>query len=153
MARGGFRCILAVVAFLAWAAVCFPCDGIKEPPKTREDVRVELTLGMARWYGLSRDQAILLLAIHDHEDGAKAKKEFGIENKEKVADPLQRYCFYGCYSARAVRRWCPDVRPETIRRFNHGFGKGKNRYPGYAEDPEWWKYVIRKMKKYQNILY
>lgn len=144
---------LVIIASISITAVSFSCDGIKEPPKTREDVRLELTLDIARWYGLSREQAILLLAIYDHEDGAKAKKEFGIEGKEPVKDPLQRYCFYACYSARAIKRWCPDTRTETIKRFNHGFGKGRNRYPGYAEDRSWWIYVKRRMKDYQTILY
>lgn len=121
--------------------------------REREEVRIQLTLSVAKWYGLTRDQAVLLLAIHDHEDGAKAKKEFGIEGKERVSDPLQRYCFYACYSALAIKRWCPDAKPATLRRFNHGFGRGKCRYPGYAEDRTWWIQVRRRMRDYQHITY
>jgi hypothetical protein len=121
--------------------------------RTREDDRIFLTTAIAHWYGLSRQQAILLLAIRDHEAGEPACKEFGIEGKEKVRDPLQRYCFYACYSARVIKLYCPNTKKETLKLFNHGFGKGKNKYLGYAEDIYWYKGVMRKMKKYEDVFY
>lgn len=144
-----------VLALVLAALFVAPAAGTSEEPQpTTDDLKVEAALSIARLYGLDRSQAILLLAIHDHEAGEPACKEFGIENQpEKIKDPVERYCRYACKSARAIKLWCPDVRPATVRRFNHGFGKGKRRYPGYAEDPDWWRCVVRRMRDYQKILY
>lgn len=118
------------------------------------ELKIEAALAVAKLYGLSRGQAILLLAIHDHEAGEPACKEFGIENQpEKIKDPVERYMRYACKSARAIKLWCPDARPVTVRRFNHGFGKENDRYPGYAQDPEWWRCVVRRMRDYKKIIY
>jgi len=112
------------------------------------------SLDIARCYSLTKSQAILLLAIHDHENGEEAGKEFGIEHqKEKICDPIERYCRYACKSALAIKRYCPETDYESIHRFGRGYGHGKNRYPGYAEDPLWPKKVFKMMKKYSDILY
>lgn len=119
-----------------------------------EDRLRMVALDIARCYSLSRGQAILLLAIHDHEDGKKAEKEFGIDHqKEKIPDRIERYCRYACKSALSIKRFCPDVDRRSINRFGRGFGNGKRRYQGYAEDPQWGSKVYKAMKKYREILY
>ena len=117
--------------------------------------RLRLTsLDIARCYSLTRGQAILLLAIHDHENGEEAGKEFGIEHqKEKITDPVERYCRYACKSARAIKRHCPKTDYESIHKFGRGYVNGKCRYQGYAEDLLWPKKVFKMMKKYSDILY
>lgn len=118
-----------------------------------KDAETRGALEIARDYGLTRNQAIMLLAIKDHEAGTPAKKEFGVENVEIIDDPIRRFFNHGCRSASLIKRFCPDTRSETIKRFNHGYGKGKRRYPGYATDPTWWVYVKRRMRDYRDIAY
>lgn len=144
-----------VLALLLAALFMAPAAGTSEEPRpTTKDLKVEAALSVARLEGLNRSQAILLLAIHDHEAGEPACKEFGIENQPVIIkDPVERYFRWACKSARAVKLWCPDARPATVKRFNHGFGKGKRRYPGYADDPDWWKGVLDHMRDYQDIIY
>ncbi len=43
-----------------------------------------VSLIIAKYFGLNRELAILTLAIRDHENGERAGKEFGIEYKEKT---------------------------------------------------------------------
>lgn len=154
---------LAAAALMV-AAVFIPASppaGGESLPK-KEDLRVDLTLAIARWHGLSRNQAILMLTIYDHElaprEQMKTCSYFGIRRSmrpelaycETVEDEYEtaaRIC------AGTIKRYCPNVRSDTLRNFNHGFGKGRNHYPGYAEDPWWWIKVKRKMKRWQNITY
>jgi len=145
----------AVLALLLAPLLGASAAGTSEEPRpTTKELKVEAALSVARLEGLTREQAILLLAIHDHEDGEAACKEFGIENQPVIVkDPVERYFRWACKSARAVKLWCPDARPATVRRFNHGFGKGRRRYPGYAEDPDWWRGVLEHMRSYRKILY
>jgi hypothetical protein len=125
-----------------------------ERENERAAQRIDMTLAVARLYRLTREQAILLLAIYDHEDGAPAKKEFGIEGKPPVTDPIHRLCRNACFAALTIKRRCPNTKPETIMRFNHGYStRGKKRYPGYSEDPNWWVKVMQHMEKYKNLPY
>lgn len=139
---------LALVLITAWAA-----GGDREPRSTLEDKKLDAALSIARLHGLTSDQAILMLGIRDHEDGEKAKKEFGIEGQPECKNDLERYCRNACFCARLIKRFCPNTKPETIKQFGQGYGKRKHRYRGYSEDPDWWKGVIRHSKKHKNILY
>jgi hypothetical protein len=155
------RILRSLIPLMIWA-LCFYCwilstkavaNNIDHSNSVLDDYKQSVAMDLAHCYGLSREQAILLFAIRDHEDGEKAKKEFGIEGKEKIDDPIRRYANHACYSANAIKRFCPDTKRETIKRFNHGYGVGEKRYRGYAEDRDWYKFVIRRMKEYENIFY
>lgn len=139
-------CFLSLLSLSVWAPET-------EPTPDMDDLKVEAALSIARLYGLTRDQAVVMLAIRDHEAGYPAKKEFGIEGWPPVNDERRRFCRNACLCARLIKQHCPDSRPETIKKFGQGYNDGIKIYPGYAIHKAWYKYVIRKMKKYENILY
>lgn len=124
-----------------------------EPTPTMDDLKLETALSIARLYGLTRDQAIIMLAIRSHEAGYPAKKEFGIEGWPEIKDERRRFCRNACLCAKLIKRHCQDTRPETLRKFGQGYKDDNRQYSGYAEDREWWRKVLRHKKKYLNILY
>lgn len=156
---------LLAAAFLAMAMLPSPCStGTMpgEPGSTADDRRVSMSLATARFYGLTRDQAVLMLGIYRHElaepEDMVTFTYFGIRRSDvpitgacRTDEMLFAVCAGVC--AQTIRRRCPRVSAESIRRLNHGYGKGRRRYAGYAEDPDWWKGVMRRMKEFGNILY
>jgi len=114
--------------------------------------KISMAVAVADWYGLNQDQVILLLAIMDHECGEKAWKEFGIEHKEKISDPKRRFCDHACWASGVIKKFCPEVTVDSIKRLNHGFGEGKRRYPGFAEDPDWWIGIRIQMDRYRKFV-
>lgn len=142
---------LAFAALLLIAATAH--SPVNEPGTTYDDHKVDAALSIARLYGLSRDQAMLMLAIRDHESGYAAEKEFGIEGQPRMRDERMRFCRNACICARLIKRYCPDAKRSTVRRFNHGYDDDGGKYLGYAEDAEWWLKVLRHKRKYENILY
>jgi hypothetical protein len=130
--------------------------------ETRTDDRLNLTLSIAHWYRLTRGQAILMCGIYDWELAPKDQMiTYGYFGIRRSDHPIIAYCdsdemlFIVCAGicARTIKRFCPDTQTISVRRFNHGYRKGKYQYPGYAEDTEWWLGVIQKMKEHENILY
>ena len=136
---------LTVVIGLLWADEC----------QTQQDKRDEISLAIARFYGLTRDQGILLLAIRDHENSEmKTFSYYGIRREDR---PELKYCRSDRdeyidatrICAEQIRLYCPNIKTSKIMKFNCGYGN----YPGYAVDHEWWRGVKRKMREYQNIIY
>ncbi len=132
----------------SWSSTKAMIEKYGRSPKLSEEQRT--LLAVARLYGLNRDQAILLLAIRDHEDG-RPGKELGVENPvaKQWQDGRRSLLVQASFAAETIKRRCPDTRPETIRRFNHGYPG----YLGWAEDRTWWIWVRRYMKRYRQIEY
>ena len=117
-----------------------------------QDLRIPLTLAIAHEYGLTRDQAILLLAIGKHEltprEQMKTYGYFGIRKSDK---PILYKCktdktlfiLSAILCAETILKHCPMVTDAAIRKF------GKR----YAEDPGWAVDVINEEKAFSNILY
>jgi hypothetical protein len=117
-----------------------------------EDKRIQLSLDIAREYNLTRDQAILMLGIYQHElTPKKQMKTFGYFGIRKSMCPIIQYCksdemlFIVCAGlcAETIKKHCPNIKRETLNKF------GKI----YAIDPWWVSKVKRKMRKFENILY
>lgn len=117
-----------------------------------DDEQVITALSIARLYNLSREQAILMLAILDHEKTPKRlMKTFGYYGIRKSMCPIIKYCksdemlFLVCSGlcAETIKVRCPKVDKEGV----HKLGKR------YAFDTQWSAKVWKKMKKYKNILY
>jgi hypothetical protein len=125
------------------------------PKELTKEAEMNLALEIARAYELNREQAMLLLAIREHEAG-RVGKEFGVEldRAKQFEDGRRSFCVQACYAAQTIRRWCPDARPANVKRFNHGYvTKHGQAYPGWAEDPDWWKKIGRHLVQFKNILY
>lgn len=127
-----------------------------------EGLRIETTLSIARWYELNRDQAILLLAIYDHElaprEQMKTCSYFGIR---RATHPGLSYCksdkqefqLSAGICAMLIKRHCPDLSEKSLKQFNHGYTTAKGSYKGYATDEVWWVKVRHRSTKYKNIFY
>jgi hypothetical protein len=121
--------------------------------KSGEDLRAEATLAIARMYDLSRDQAILMLAIYDHELAPREQMiTYGYFGMRRSDHPIIQRCkrdetlFLVCASlcAQTIKNRCPVVTPKSV----HALGNI------YATNPQWSKCVWAEMKKYKDtILY
>lgn len=89
----------------------------------------------------------------DHEAGYPAKNEFGIEGWPKIKDERRRFCRNAFICARLIKRHCINRTGTELKRFGMGYDYGSRKYPGYAEDPDWWIKVRRHTRKYKNLLY
>jgi hypothetical protein len=115
----------------------------EEPPRTQDDLRRDVALSIARWEGLSRNQAILLLAIEKHEAG-KHGKEFGIESIKCEFDDGKKSYVVNCIRAcETIKIRCPTVNRKSVKKL------GKR----WATDISWAFYVWRNMEEFEDILY
>jgi hypothetical protein len=148
--------LLTCLLGLLWAQM--PGKRIPLP----EDLQIENALAISRLYGLSREQAIILCGIYDHEKTPrKFMATFGYFGIRKSDHPVIEHCksdnmlFLICAGlcAETIKLRCPDDSQKSVLRLGLGYGKGKTRYLGYATDPNWAYKVLRKAKKYEKILY
>jgi hypothetical protein len=132
-------CALALAIILIMIGKAWPDENDYCGDKT------QLSIYIAKMYGLSRDQTVLLLAIREHENGGPGL-EFGIESIPCEWKEGRKSFLINC--ARA----CETIRNRTPPKINHlsilKLGKL------WAVDKSWHVYVYRNFKKYQkNILY
>ena len=105
----------------------------------------QLSLDIAKMYGLSRDQAALLLAIREHEAGGPGL-EFGIEQIPCEWKDGKKSFLINC--ARA----CETIRNRTPVKINHVAILKLGRR--WAVDKNWHVYVYRNFQRdRKNILY
>lgn len=150
------------VIILAFAS-CVEAGQVSEISEcSPETKRIEVTLDVARWFELTKDQAILLLAIHDHELAPRTQMKqcsyFGIR---RSIHPILSYCktdqmeylVAASICANLIKRHCQDTSPESLKRFNHGYVGKRRTYKGYAQDRLWHIKVAYRMSKYKDIFY
>lgn len=152
----------ALVALSMAPSPCGTVVSIRETNRSEDDRRVLMSIATARFYGLTRGQAVLMLGIYRHElampEDMVTFAYFGIRRSDvpitgacRTDEMLFAVCAGVC--AQTIRKRCRTVNVDSIKRLNHGYGSGPRRYGGYAEDPDWWRGVIRRMKEFENILY
>jgi len=128
-----------LVCALALAVICWG----QEPETSEADLRRDVALSIARWHSLTRQQAILLLAIEEHEKGGPGK-EFGIESIPcEFKDGRKSYVVNCIRACEMIKRRCPVPDKEGVWKLGER----------WAEHRAWWKYVWRNMRKYKNIIY
>jgi hypothetical protein len=108
-----------------------------------DDLKIPVELSIAKWCGLSRKQAILLLAIEKHENGVPGK-EFGIESIPCEFKDGKKSFLVNCVRAcETIKIRCSHPTLINIKKLNKR----------WAKDPLWWFYVWRDMREFENILY
>ena len=108
-----------------------------------QDLRIPLTLAIAHEYGLTRDQAILLLAIEAHEAGGPGK-EFGIEAIPcEWKDGRKSFLINAARACETIKARCPDPTLKAVIRLGRR----------WAKDELWYLYVWRNMRRFKNILF
>jgi hypothetical protein len=129
---------IILVLLVLWLVFGKACQSDDE-----QDLRIPLTLAIAHEYGLTRDQAILLLAIEKHEAGGPGK-EFGIEAIPcEWKDGRKSFLINCARACETIKNRCPDPTLKSIIRLGRR----------WAKDKMWYLYVWRNMQKFKNILY
>lgn len=135
--------ILGGQRFVAGGKNTFNGQYVSRDVETYHDRQVITALQVARFYGLSREQAIVLVAIRDHENGGPGK-EFGIEIPScRFRDGRHSFVDNCATCCEIILARCPDGKARTLRKLNKS----------YAADPNWWRGVRKAMARYRNIIY
>ncbi len=146
--------VSAIIAlfFINATAKTASCGTRQSPSDGLSYQEEQAIIAVARLYALDRSDAILLLAIRQHEAG-RPGKEFGVEKAcaKQWQDGRKSLLIQACYAAETIKLRYPrkGTTAQRLRLFNHGYPG----YLGWAEDRLWWVYILRNMKKYKDIAY
>ena len=116
------------------------------------DSEISVSLAIARAYGLTRDQAKLLLAVRSHEAGRKGK-EFGVLSPNALIfnDGYRSFCIQCCYACETIKK--------RYKCKNDLYKFSKRYCPiGAKNDPRglnfyFYQSVKHKLKEFNDILY